>query len=54
MSGRTTDLEVDELGEVGVGDEHLMETGADETLHLPYGAQQLLVFLKKQVKLLLK
>lgn len=33
-------LKVDQLGDVGVGDEHLMQQTTDETLHLPQVAEQ--------------
>lgn len=33
-------LKVDQLGNIGVGDEHLMQQTTDETLHLPQVTEQ--------------
>lgn len=38
-------LKVDQLGNVGVSDEHLMQQTADETLHLPQVTEQACLWL---------
>lgn len=39
-------LKVDQLGNVGVGDEHLMQQTTDETLHLPQITEQTSLWLR--------
>lgn len=50
MRRKHTHLKVNEFGEIGICDEHLVKTRADQTLHFPEVTQQLGIFLKTKTE----